>query len=115
MLVPYGYFEVEKRLLRKLNEALAMRQCIYRASDLMHALTYRNVHEFGAVVEKAKNASFGLRIPLGYHFKSIYISRPEGLYREYRLSRFACYLITVNADSSYPAVARAHVLLVIRH
>ncbi len=114
MLVPYGYFETERRLFQKLYDALCTSQCIYRASELMNALTYNDYDEFEAVVTKAKNTCISLHIPVGIHFMSIYIASSNGIYHDYRLSRFACYLITVNADSSYAAVAEAHVHLAMR-
>jgi DNA-damage-inducible protein D len=114
MLVPYGYFERQEQLQQKLLDAWALVQCPYRAMDLMEALAYPNFEEFEAVVRKAKAVCSGLRIPENAHYREVYVSSPRGLYRDYRLSRFACYLITVNADSSYPAVAKAQVYLAMR-
>ena len=114
MLVPYGYFEREERFLRELLDALALGQCTYRALDLMDALTYRSFDEFEPVINKAKAVCSSLRIPVDAHYREIYVSSPNGLCRDYRLSRLACYLITINADSAYPAVARAQVYLAAR-
>jgi DNA-damage-inducible protein D len=114
VLVPYGYFEREERLSRGLLDALALGQCTYRALELMDALTYRSVDEFEAVIKKAKAVCSTLRIPVEAHYREIYVSSPKGLYRDYRLSRLACYLITVNADSTYPAVAKAQLYLATR-
>ena len=114
MLVPYGYFEREERLVRVLLDALALGQCTYRALDLMDALTYRSFDEFEAVIKKAKGVCSSFKIPVEAHYREIYVSSPKGLYRDYRLSRLACYLITVNADSAYPAVAKAQVYLAAR-
>ena len=77
----------------------------------MEALTYTKFDEFEAVVRKARAVCSSLRIPEDAHYREVYVSSPKGLYRDYRLSRFACYLITVNADSHYPAVAKAQVYL----
>jgi DNA-damage-inducible protein D len=112
MLVPYGYFELEKQLFQTLYHALTVTRCRYSALDLMHALTYDDSKEFDLVLEKAKNACLSMQIPLSLHFKCIYISRPDGLYRDIRLSRFACYLVTINADSCYPGVMKARAYLV---
>lgn len=114
MLVPYGLFEIEKQLFQKLYDALATSQCIYGATVLMNALTYPDFEEFEAVVIKAQNACISLHIPLELHFRTVYISRPDGLFRDYRLSRFACYLVTINADSSYPGVVKAQAHIVMR-
>ena len=114
MLVPYGYFEREERPLREFLDALALGQCTYRALDLMDALTYRSFDEFESVIKKAEAVCSTLRIPVEAHYREIFVSSPKGLYRDYRLSRLACYLITVNADSGYPAVANAQVYLATR-
>lgn len=114
MLVPYGYFERQDNPLRDLVDALSLRQCTYRALDLMDALTYRSFDEFEDVIKKAESVCSTLRIPVDAHYREIFVSSPKGVYRDYRLSRFACYLITVNADSRYPAVANAQVYLATR-
>ena len=111
MLVPYGYFERQERPLRELMDALALSRCTYRASDLMEALMYRSFDEFENVIKKTEAVCSTLRIPVEAHYREIFVSSPTGLYRDYRLSRLACYLITVNADSGYPAVANAQVFL----
>ena len=115
MLVPYGYHELEKRLFFELFDALSVLQCRYSALKLMHDLTYRNYSDFEIIIGKAKNVCLSLNIPLQYHFKQIYICSDAGISVDYRLSKFACYLITINADSSYPAVARAQVYLAARY
>jgi hypothetical protein len=114
MLVPYGYFETEAWLSGKLRDALALARCVYRGTDLMEALSYKDLDEFQAVVRKAMRACLSLQIPLRDHYRRIYVSAPDGLYRDYWLSRLACYLITVHADSSYPAVAEAQLDLGMR-
>ena len=111
MLVPYGYFEREEILLNELSDALAFSRCSCRALDLMEALSYRSFDEFEAVINKAKKVCSSLRIPVDSHYRKVFVRSPKGLYPDYRLSRFACYLITVNADSDYPAVAKAQVYL----
>ena len=115
MLVPYGYFEREEQLRQKLLDALALGQCTYRALDLMEALTYPSFDEFEAVIRKAKAVCSSLGIPQDAHYREVYVSSPRGLYHDYCLSRFACYLITVNAESGYPAVAKAQVYLATKH
>ena len=114
MLVPYGYFEREERFMRELMDTFALSQCTYRALDLMDALTYRSFEEFEAVINKAKAVCLSLKIPADAHYRDVYVSSPNGLRHDYRLSRLACYLITINADSAYPAVAKAQFYLATR-
>ena len=114
MLVPYGYFERQDQVSQKLYDAKALGHCIYRGFDLLEALAYTDFDEFERAVTKAKRVCVSLHIPLGNHFRTVYAGSPTGIYRDYRLSRFACYLITVNADSGIPAVARAQVGLTMR-
>ena len=114
MLVPYGYFEREKQLFDKLQEALAFRKCVYYGTDLMTALAYEDRALFELVIEKTIDNCMTLNIPVALHFKTMYVHDENGIRLEYRLSQFACCLITMNADSIYPAVAQAQIVLALR-
>ncbi len=114
MLVPIEYFEFERQIKQSIIDNLATLQCKYSAFELMDALTYHDRKEFDLIVDKAQNTCISLHIPLSCHFRTVYIAQSDGLRRDYRLSRFACYLIVVNADSDYEAVARAQVLLLMK-
>jgi hypothetical protein len=73
----------------------------------MRALEYDDRELFQKAIISAMKACTSLDIPVRYHFKSVFISRDDGIAREYKLSGLACYFITMNADPGYPAVAKA--------
>jgi DNA-damage-inducible protein D len=109
MLVPFGFFD-GSFFDDVLEKAMADR-CVYFASDLMASLDYDDRDRFEEAVHKAMQSCATLNIPVRYHFRIVFVSHRNGLYGDYRLSSFACYLITMNADPGYPAVARAQHIL----
>ncbi|MGI9337092.1 MAG: BRO family protein [Gammaproteobacteria bacterium] len=80
------------------------------ADDLGRALGYRNDASFAAVIRRAINACNTAGIDSLDHFERVNIlDENGGTVRETRLSRFACYLAAMNADSKKPQVAAAQV------
>lgn len=77
-------------------------QSYWPSSKLMAFLDYENVAVFEKVINKAVSACASLNIPFSENFKPI-----DGRPGEYRLSRFACYLIAMNGDPRKPQVAAA--------
>jgi hypothetical protein len=73
----------------------------------MKSLGYDRYDLFEPAIESARKVCYSLDIPLRYHFKMIFIDDGCSIFKEYLFSPLACYLITMNADSSLPAVARA--------
>jgi hypothetical protein len=80
----------------------------------MESLGYSNDNLFESAIESAKKACYCLNIPVRHHFKTIFVDDGRVIHQEYLLSHLACYLITMNADSSLPAVARAQLYLLKR-
>src|SRR5699024_5167302 len=70
------------------------------ASDLMASLGYQSMGSFQKVINKA----IGTCTTLGISVLDNFTQEAGG---GYRLSRFACYLIAMQGDSSKPEVARA--------
>ena len=112
--VPYGQSARQNSIEESIDEALAASQCCFWISDVMRALTYDSDALFTAVVQKAMQACVTRRVPVQHHFRSVFVAGRVGVRRDYRLSRFACYLITMNADPRYPAVAEAQIRLAVR-
>src|SRR5690606_4661556 len=61
---------------------------------------------FEKVIQKAMKALNSLGIPI--HNNIVPIMHPVAGRNDYKLSRFACYLVAMNADSKKPEVAKAH-------
>jgi DNA-damage-inducible protein D len=81
---------------------------LWAARDLMRALDYKNFASFESVINRAMNACTALKIRIFDHFREgDYIAEDGKKKRDYKLSRFACYLAAMNADAKKPAVARA--------
>ncbi len=82
------------------------------ARELMQVLSYKDWRYFDAVIEKAKIACENSEISNIYHFvvsnKMVEIgSGAKRKQKDYRLTRYACYLIAQNANSRLKIVALA--------
>lgn len=96
-------FEIIKRFDDDANE-------FWSARDLGRVLEYSQFRHFTAVIERAKEACKNSGISVLDHFEDILTMVPigSGAEREIddvRLSRYACYLIVQNADSTKEIVA----------
>lgn len=82
----------------------------WEARELMQALEYTKWTNFVKVIEKAKLACKLSNNDIFHHFADVgkTIKMPKGAVKEiddYKLSRYACYLIVQNADSRKKVVA----------
>ena len=82
----------------------------WSARELMTALTYTNWRNFSAAIRAAMTACEVSGYAVSDHFDSSIKMVPlgSGAHREiedYRLSRYACYLIVQNGDASKPVIA----------
>jgi len=73
------------------------------ASELMQFLGYANMKSFMNAINKAVSTCTTLEIPVFDNF--IQIEQNGEI--DYKLSRFACYLVVMNADTKKIAVAQA--------
>lgn len=79
------------------------------ASDLARMVGYKDVPSFEKVLDKATKAMISLGIP---HYKNIVVSEREidGVKtKDFKLTRFACYLAVMNGNPQKPEVAAAQV------
>lgn len=98
--------------LEKIKHTAPNGQPFWDARELMDILTYKEWRDFSDVIEKAKTAC-----DMSGNFSSNHFAySPEkveigsGAKRErdnYKLSKYACHLITMNGDSSKPEIATA--------
>lgn len=84
----------------------------WRARELMKILEYTKWDNFGNVIEKAKTACALSEQDIFDHFADIgkLIQAGKGANKsilDYKLSRYACYLIAQNGDSSKESIALA--------
>jgi DNA-damage-inducible protein D len=78
------------------------------ARDLMRMLGYESFDSFErACINKAIGACTTLQIAVLDNFEQVQREIDGGLVRDYKLSRFACYLVAMNGDVKKPAVAAA--------
>ena len=76
---------------------------LWKASALREWLGYVGGNAFKQAVDRAMVVCNTLGIPMHEHFESF---EEEGK-RDFKLTRFACYLISMNGDVKKPEVARA--------
>jgi DNA-damage-inducible protein D len=77
----------------------------WRASRLMVMLGYKSLPSFSKSINKAMTTCNTLNIPIIENFQQVL--NENGSIVDYKLSRFACYLTAMNADSKNPEVAHA--------
>ncbi len=80
------------------------------ARELQKVLEYKEWRYFSAIIEKAQIACSKSNNNINYHFgfytKMVDIgSKTSRMVVDYKLSRYACYLIVQNANPKYKAVA----------
>lgn len=75
------------------------------ATDLMTMLGYKDLKSFQKVLDRTTKAFVALNIP---HYENI-IAVSEGDSYNFKLTRFACYMAVMNADSKKQEVASAQV------
>jgi len=79
------------------------------ASDLMKMLGYPNMKSFQKVLDRATKAFVSLNIP---HYENIIAEIrkiDDNDFQDFRLTRFACYIIVMNGDPRKKEVAEAQV------
>ncbi|MCB0638295.1 MAG: hypothetical protein KDC54_16815 [Lewinella sp.] len=72
-------------------------------------LGYRSLKTFLAPINKAIQACSTLEIAVNENFQDTRRREKGRKLRDFKLTRFACYLIAMNADARKPVVARAQV------
>lgn len=78
------------------------------ASDLSKMLGYKSLESFQKVLDRTTKALVSLSIP---HYENIQATSREAedgsSFTDFKLTRFACYMAAMNADSKKPEVAIA--------
>lgn len=77
------------------------------ASDLSNMLGYANFKTFEKSVNKAMTTCNTLNINIFDNFEQVQRVENGKSFRDYKLSRFACYLSVMNADNKMLSVAKA--------
>ena len=101
--INYSTFEEIKHIDENGNE-------YWLARELQVALEYKQWRRFEAVISRAKTSCENSNIKVDYHFANVgkTIKMPKGatkIIADYKLSRYACYLIVQNADPKKEVVA----------
>lgn len=76
----------------------------WSARSLMEALGYDTFQSFDQVINKAISVCLSLKLPVADNFTQ---TQTDSGARDYKLSRFACYLVAMNSNPTKPQVARA--------
>ena len=77
------------------------------ASRLMSLLGYESMTSFIKAINKAIVTCTTLNIPIMDNFEQVPSIIDGKAFTDYKLSRFACYLVAMNADNKKPDVAHA--------
>ena len=77
------------------------------ASRLMSLLGYESMSSFSKAINKAMTTCNTLNIPILENFEQVYSYVKGKSTYDYKLSRFACYLVAMNSDNKKIEVAQA--------
>jgi DNA-damage-inducible protein D len=99
--------EFENKAQRDENEVE-----FWYARDLQKLLDYESWDKFDDVIQNAINACKGVEIPIESNFQEVFSragknSKGGRTSKDYKLTRYACYLIAQNSDTSKKPVAFA--------
>jgi len=100
----------EKQLFEDMGQGKDVR--FWYASDLMKLLGYETLSSFTKAINKATAACIALGISVNENFEEEQRTVDGVEQRDFRLTRFACYLTTINADPKKPRVAAAQAYFV---
>lgn len=79
----------------------------WTARALMSALGYDSFQSFEQIINKATTVCMSLKLPVIDNFAQTTTEVNGRPVRDYKLSRFACYLVAMNGNVNKPEVARA--------
>ncbi len=94
------------------NSSHANGKTTWHARDLMNMLGYENWNSFKSVINRATNACVALDINVAENFEQIEQVIDGNKIPDFKLTRFACYLIAMNGDPKKENVARAQVYFI---
>ena len=79
------------------------------ASDLMNMLGYKEMKSFQKVLDRATKAFVSLNIPHYENIMAFHREKDGQNVQDFKLSRFACYIVVMNGDPKKVEVAEAQV------
>ncbi|MCC6866495.1 MAG: damage-inducible protein D [Ignavibacteria bacterium] len=82
------------------------------ARDIMVSLGYDDYRKFLKAIERAISTCISLQITVDENFISIEREINSVTLKDYKLSRFACYLTAMNGDTKKPEVAKAQAFFI---
>lgn len=86
-------------------------ECYWSAREFSEMLGYATFKSFRVVLDRATRVCMSLTIPVAENFRQTIVVVEGSEVDDIKLTRFACYLVAMNADSRKPQVARAQAYL----
>jgi hypothetical protein len=84
------------------------------ARELMHLLGYSRWSDFVDVVHRGKAACENAQNSMAQHFSGLLLKTKGRPKEDYRLSRYACYLVAMNGDPRKTEIAQAQMYFAIK-
>jgi len=103
---------MEKHLIvfgQKYHHETTYDQCKIYATELMENLGYVDWAHFESFILRAIDICEHIDIETDLHFRSTFRNAEGQVWKDYRISPLACYLIAANGDSQNPSTGRAQV------
>ena len=102
--------EISKSIFESIKHVDEFGNEYWLARELQQVLEYKEWRKFESVIEKAKESCANSKFNIFYHFVGVdkmidLAKRATRKIKDYKLSRYACYLIVQNADPRKEIVA----------
>jgi len=94
------------------NSSHANGKTTWFARDLMDMLGYESWDSFKTIINRATSACVALDINVIDNFEQVERVIDENKVKDFKLTRFACYLVAMNGDPKKENVARAQVYFI---
>lgn len=94
---PIVYDEYQFNGIKKFQDGIAIRKCVYYASDFLKTED-ENLSEVEKSVQRTLEIFRTLNIPAEEHFYAVYRCRSDFIYKDWKLSELACVYMLVEGD-----------------
>ena len=111
--------EVSETIFESIKHIDEEKREYWLARELQKVLDYKEWRKFNNIIEKAKKACINSNFNIHNHFvqsdKMVEIgSKTKRKIKDYKLSRYACYLIAQNGDSHMKVIALAQTYFAVK-
>ena len=100
------------QVIQNLLGAIIDSELKYYINDLLEDLGYKDIKEATEPLNRAMKVCKTLNIPITEHFKPVFRCKDCRIFKDWKISSMAYYLISINGDPSNIGAALAQIKIV---